>query len=109
MDRLIAAEAAELVLAQREEQRNTLEGYLYRLRDLLEGDDDKPFVKCSTAEERQRIREKMEEKMEWFHQNQDDAETSGFIEQRAALECVFPPRSYVVIWTGTDDMYVQGS
>lgn len=87
--RLIAAEAAELVVAQREEQRNTLEGYLYRLRDLLEGDDDKPFVKCSTAEERQRIKEKMEEAMGWFQHNQDEAETVGFIEQRSGLECVF--------------------
>lgn len=86
--RLIAAEAAELVVAQREEQRNVLEGYLYRLRDLLEGDGERPFFKCSTKEERERIKSKMEEAMSWFQQNQDDAETAGFVEQRATLECV---------------------
>lgn len=85
---MIAAEAAEQVLAQREEQRNTLEGYLYKLRDLLEGDEDKPFVKCSTPEERRKIKEKMEETMGWFQHYQDEAETAGFVEQRSGLECV---------------------
>jgi len=76
----------EAVVAQREEQRNTLESYLYRLRDLLDGDDQQPFVQCSREAERRAISRKLEEVFRWFHDNSDHAQTQDFREKRASIE-----------------------
>ncbi len=49
-------EAEEAAIATREEQRNILEGYLYKLRDLLD------------------------------HTHADDAQTKDLVEKRSSLE-----------------------
>ena len=52
---LIKMEAEEAAIAAREEQRNILEGYLYKLRDLLDSDSQHPFVTHSQDAERRAI------------------------------------------------------
>ena len=88
-DRLKAIDAEEGVKRRREEARNTLEGYIYKLRDLL-GDDssEAPFMKCSQASERKRISEKVDEAYSWLQEHGDDAETIQYIDHRTALEYV---------------------
>jgi hypoxia up-regulated 1 len=72
---------------RKEEARNTLEGYLYKLRDLLDEDNtDTPFKTCSQANERNAIQAKVEETMLWLHDKGDVAETSEFLDKRISLE-----------------------
>jgi hypoxia up-regulated 1 len=81
-------EAEEAAIAAREEQRNILEGYLYKLRDLLEGDSQNPFVKCSQESERRALSRQMKEVSNWLQTHADDAQTRDFVEKRSSLECV---------------------
>lgn len=75
---------------RRENARNTFEGYLYRLRDLLEDEDEsKPFKKCSQEVERASIKKKLDESMNWLHETGDNAETAQFYDKRNALEFVY--------------------
>ncbi|KAI0063322.1 actin-like ATPase domain-containing protein [Artomyces pyxidatus] len=90
-DRLIDMERKEAAKAQREEQRNTLEGYLYRIRDLLDGDETQPFIKCSKESERQSLERKLTEVSNWFHREAETADTVDFIGKRSILEAIeFP-------------------
>ena len=85
--RLRAIDAEEATKNRREEARNSFEGYLYRLRDLLT-DDNKgtPFMKCSQDGERREISEKLDESFQWLFDRGDLAETSQFLNKRIALE-----------------------
>jgi hypoxia up-regulated 1 len=85
---LIKMEAEEAAIAAREEQRNILEGYLYKLRDLLEGDGQHPFVKCSQESERRALSRHLKDVSNWLHTHADDAPTKDFVERRSSLECV---------------------
>ncbi|KAI0270552.1 actin-like ATPase domain-containing protein [Gloeopeniophorella convolvens] len=89
--RLLRMEADEAAVAAREEQRNVLEGYLYRLRDLLDGDAEQPFVKCSQETERRAIARQLRDVSDWFHAHADEAQTKDFIEKRASLETLERP------------------
>ena len=74
---------------RREEARNALEAYMYRMRDLLEDtNQDTPFRKCSQPEERKAITDKLAETMTWLHERGDLAETSQFYDKRNAIEWV---------------------
>ena len=73
----------------REEAYNTLEAYLYRLRDLLEDRPDTPFMKCSKSSERQAISHKLADTTAWLHEEGETADTAALREKRAALECVY--------------------
>ena len=89
-DKLRAIDAEEGAKRRREEARNTLEGYIYKLRDLLADESsDSPFVKCSQPSERKRIAEKVDEAYSWLQEHGDDADTIQYIDQRTALEYVF--------------------
>jgi hypoxia up-regulated 1 len=92
---LIKMEAEEAAIAAREEQRNILEGYLYKLRDLLEGDSQHPFIKCSQESERRGISRQLKEVSNWHQAHADEAQTRDFVEKRSSLECVNFP------WTHT--------
>jgi len=92
--RLIKLEAEEAAIAAREEQRNILEGYLYKLRDLLESDSQHPFVRHSQDSERRAISRKLKDVSNWFHTYADDAQTKDFIEQRSSLEAIERPIVY---------------
>ncbi|CAA7262192.1 unnamed protein product [Cyclocybe aegerita] len=90
--RLRAIDAEEAAKSRREEVRNTFESYLYRLRDLLEDENDgAPFKKCSQEEERKAIAEKLENSFSWLHDRGDLAETSQFLDKRNALETLERP------------------
>lgn len=69
-----------------EEARNNLEGYLYKLRDLLSDDSETPFMKCSQSGERSAIQNKVEETLAWMHNEADNADTTQFLEKLSNLE-----------------------
>ncbi|GJE92876.1 HSP70-domain-containing protein [Phanerochaete sordida] len=85
-DRLRAIDLAEGAKRRHEEARNTLEGYLYRVRDLLEEKGETPFRKCSKEQERSALGEKLDETFAWLAEHGEDASTSELIERRSALE-----------------------
>lgn len=85
--RLLAVDSEEAAKRHREEAHNTLEAYMYRLRDLLEDTSPTtPFFKCSQDGERRRISEKLQETFTWLSDYGDDADTRELIEKRTALE-----------------------
>jgi hypothetical protein len=92
--RLREVERDEATKRRREEARNSLEGYLYRVRDLLsDPNSDTPFMKCSQEEERKSLSEKVEETMSWLHDRGDLAETSQLYDKRNAVEYAALARS----------------
>lgn len=70
----------------REEAHNTLEGYLYKLRDLLDDGPETPFMKCSQSSERQTLSHKLSETIAWLHDEGDTADTVQLWEKRSVLE-----------------------
>ncbi|KZT03291.1 actin-like ATPase domain-containing protein [Laetiporus sulphureus 93-53] len=90
--RLIAVDNEEATKRRREEARNTLEGYTYRLRDLLEDNSPtSPFMKCSQEAERKRIAEQLEETFTWLSENGEDADTRDLLDKRGTLESLEHP------------------
>ncbi|KAI0291592.1 heat shock protein 70 family [Russula brevipes] len=89
--RLIKIEAEEVAIATREEHRNILEGYLYKIRDLLESDGQHPFVRHSQESERRAISRQLKDVSSWFHAHSDNAQTKHFIEKRSSLEAIERP------------------
>ncbi|KAI0299025.1 Hsp70 protein-domain-containing protein [Multifurca ochricompacta] len=89
--RLIKMEAEEAAIAAREEQRNILEGYLYKMRDLLESDSQHTFVKCSQESERRAISRQLKDVSNWFNTHADEAQTKDFREKRLSLEALERP------------------
>jgi hypoxia up-regulated 1 len=86
--RLSEQEAKELAVSMREEQRNALEAYIYRTRDVLAGDSDHPFIMCSKEGERKALSQQLEEVARWFSDHQETAETKDFLERRLSIQCV---------------------
>lgn len=87
--RLRVLDNEEAAKNRKDEARNTLESYLYRMRDLLDDENpDTPFKKCSQESERQTITEKLEDSFAWLHDRADVAETSQFLDKRISLEWV---------------------
>jgi hypoxia up-regulated 1 len=90
--RLRELDRDELAKHRKEEARNSLEGYLYRVRDLLDAQNpETPFKKCSQEAERAAIAEKLEETISWLHDKGDLAETSQFYDKRNVIEYVLFP------------------
>ncbi|KAK0480495.1 Hsp70 protein-domain-containing protein [Armillaria luteobubalina] len=90
--RLRELDADETAKNRKEEARNTLESYLYKLRDLLDPENrDTPFKECSQDSERTAIAEKLEETITWLHDKGDVSETSQFLDKRIALETLERP------------------
>lgn len=96
--RLAAIDRLEAAKRRKEEARNTLEGYLYRLRDLLDDEPTSPFMKCSQEQERLAIREKIEDSHAWLHEDGEDADTNQYLDRRAAIEWVSYLILYVMSW-----------
>ncbi|KAJ4307283.1 lumenal Hsp70 protein [Collariella sp. IMI 366227] len=63
-DRLKAFDASDRARRQREEALNQLEGYTYKVRDLLENE---AFIKHSTAEERATLEKKNSDASDWVY------------------------------------------
>ncbi|KAI0651124.1 actin-like ATPase domain-containing protein [Trametes meyenii] len=91
-EKLLAVDAEESAKRKREEARNTLEGYIYKLRDLLSDDSsESPFVKCSQPSERKALSEKVDNTLAWLQDHGDDATTIEYIDKRTALESLERP------------------
>ncbi|KIJ60918.1 hypothetical protein HYDPIDRAFT_169952 [Hydnomerulius pinastri MD-312] len=90
-DRLRALDSKEASKQLREEAHNTLEGYLYKLRDLLDDRSDTPFMKCSKPTERQAISQKLTETISWLHEEGETADTTALWGKRGALESLERP------------------
>lgn len=84
--RLLAIDREEAAKRRKEDARNGLEGYLYRVRDLLEEEGETPFRKCSKEPERKALKEKLEETVAWLHDHGDEANTPDYTKRRAAIE-----------------------
>ncbi|KIJ60915.1 hypothetical protein HYDPIDRAFT_31793 [Hydnomerulius pinastri MD-312] len=76
-DRLRALDNKEASKQLREGAHSTLEGYLYKLRDLLDDRSDTPFMKCSKPTERQVISQKLTETISWLHEEGEAADTTA--------------------------------
>lgn len=90
-ERLRALDNMEMSKQLREEAHNTLEGYLYKLRDLLSDGPETPFAKCSQPSERQTLSNKLSETIEWLHDEGDTADTLQLWEKRSVLETLEKP------------------
>ncbi|EPQ55862.1 actin-like ATPase domain-containing protein [Gloeophyllum trabeum ATCC 11539] len=92
-DRLAEVDYDEKAKQRKEEARNMLESYLYRLRDLLEDRDNEnsPFVKCSQESERRALEQKLRDAFAWLQEKADEAETSQLIGKRNELEALERP------------------
>ncbi|KAG6369740.1 Hsp70 protein-domain-containing protein [Boletus reticuloceps] len=90
-DRLRAIDSKEVLKRLREEAHNTLEAYLYKLRDILEDGPDSPFMKCSKASERQAISKKLADTIAWLHEEGEAADTTALREKRGTLELLERP------------------
>jgi hypoxia up-regulated 1 len=88
--RLLALDAAERAQKEREEAVNLLEGYIYRVRDILSEteNDETVFKEFSTEEERVAIRTLLEETAEWLLSIDANVATSTLRAKKAALEYV---------------------
>ncbi|PBK68326.1 actin-like ATPase domain-containing protein, partial [Armillaria solidipes] len=90
--RVAQLDVDEAAKNRKEEARNTLESYLYKLRDLLNPENrDTPFKECSQDSERAAIAEKLEETITWLHDKGDVSETLQFLDKRIALETLERP------------------
>lgn len=69
-DRLKAFDASDRARRQREEVLNQLEGFTYKVRDLLENEE---FIGASTAEERATLAKKNSETSDWLYEDGADA------------------------------------
>jgi hypoxia up-regulated 1 len=69
-DRLKAFSASDKARVQRDEAQNQLEGYIYRIRDILE---DESLLAVSTEAERTKIAKQASEASEWLSDEGDEA------------------------------------
>nr|CRX79209.1 hypothetical protein ls5931a1_00047 [Leucosporidium scottii] len=82
-DSLREAKAAETRKLQREEARNVLEAYIYKVRDLVE---DVAFGESSQEHERKVIREKTEAANEWLWDEGESAATKELKAKKSEIE-----------------------
>ena len=81
--RLREMDQAEIRKVKREEARNGLEAYLYKLRDQIEG---AAFVESSTDNERTKLKEKLESATEWLSDIAESATMKDFKTRQSELE-----------------------
>ena len=84
--RLVALDNNEATRRRKEEAYNMLEGYLYRLRDYLDGEPTSPFKLYSKSEERKSLERRLEEALAWLNEHGENADTGELWAQREALE-----------------------
>ncbi|EST10132.1 Heat shock protein 70 family [Kalmanozyma brasiliensis GHG001] len=87
-DKLWTMSQAAVRKAAREEARNAIESYLYRVRDLV---DDPTYSSVSKAAERDSITTKTEELSAWISDEGETADTSTLKLKRASLESLIKP------------------
>ncbi|KAK4684151.1 hypothetical protein P7C73_g6049, partial [Tremellales sp. Uapishka_1] len=90
--RLTSVAEFETAKAAREEARNLLEGYLYRLSNLLSPDaDNKALHEFATTSERESIKKLVGETMEWLGDEAERAEEKVLRKKRSDLETLERP------------------
>ncbi|KAI9203941.1 Hsp70 protein-domain-containing protein [Polychytrium aggregatum] len=81
--RLSEMDAEDARRKAREEARNQLETYIYSSKELL-WDDDAEAV--TTEEQRETLKQRLEEKSDWLDDEAEKAETSAFVKQKREIE-----------------------
>ncbi|GAA6001699.1 uncharacterized protein JCM10292_004998 [Rhodotorula paludigena] len=86
--RLREAKSALTRKLAREEARNLLEAYVYRVRDLVDGGsrESDAFVAASTESERRAVKELQAKTDEWLWEESEQAETKALREKKRELE-----------------------
>ncbi|POY73017.1 hypothetical protein BMF94_3855 [Rhodotorula taiwanensis] len=86
--RLRDAKSALTRKLAREEARNVLEAYVYRVRDLVEGGsrESAAFLAASVEAERKAVRELQQKTAEWLFDDGEGAETKELKEKKRELE-----------------------
>ncbi|KAK1754390.1 putative heat shock protein family 70 protein [Echria macrotheca] len=87
-ERLKAFEASDRARRQREEALNQLEGYTYKVRDLIENE---AFVAASTPEERATLEAKTSETSDWLYGDGADATKEELKARLKALQDLVNP------------------
>lgn len=88
-DRLYVADVVMRKKAAREEARNVLEAYIYRIRDTV---DEEYFKKASKSTERDSIKKRIKELNDWLNAPEgDSAETAALKVKRVSLETLVSP------------------
>ncbi|OAQ73256.1 Hsp70 family chaperone [Pochonia chlamydosporia 170] len=87
-DRLKAFAASDKARFQREEALNQLEGYTYKIRDLLEGES---FVGASTERERSELSKKASEIGDWLYEDGAEAAKEVFKAKLKTLQDIVVP------------------
>ncbi|AEO71846.1 uncharacterized protein THITE_2124693 [Thermothielavioides terrestris NRRL 8126] len=87
-DRLKAFEASDRARREREEALNQLEGFTYKVRELVEKED---FIKHSTAEERATLEKKNSEASDWLYGDGADAPKEEFKSKLKELQAIVGP------------------
>lgn len=87
-DRLKAFEQSDKLRRQREEALNQLEGFTYKIRDLL---DSESFVAASTEKERKALEQKGSEASEWLYGDGADASKDELKKRIKGLQDIVTP------------------
>ncbi|SPO03521.1 related to stress protein ORP150 [Cephalotrichum gorgonifer] len=87
-DRLKAFEKSDRARVLREEAVNQLEGYTYKVRDLLDAED---FVAASTEAERETLRALASETGDWLYDGGADAPRDELTKRLKALKALVEP------------------
>jgi hypoxia up-regulated 1 len=87
IDRLTSISSFEAAKTAREEARNLLEGYLYRLSGLLDAEtDNKSLLEYSTPAEQEALSRLLKESFEWLSDHAEKADKKTLQAKRGALE-----------------------
>ncbi|KAG6016535.1 hypothetical protein E4U43_003574 [Claviceps pusilla] len=87
-DRLKAFAASDKARFQREEALNQLEGYTYKVRDLLDSED---FIAYSTKQERATLTEKASEIGDWLYEDGAEATRDVLVNKLQVLQDIVVP------------------
>lgn len=87
-DRLKAFEQSDKLRRQREEALNQLEGFTYKIRDLL---DSETFVAASTDKERKALEQKGSEASDWLYGDGADASKDELKKRIKGLQDIVTP------------------
>lgn len=90
--RLASIATFEAAMRAREEARNILEGYLYRLSNLLEEDaENRALHEFATDSERANLKDLVAVTFDWLHENAEDADVKTLFGKRTAIETLESP------------------
>ncbi|TXT07154.1 hypothetical protein VHUM_03324 [Vanrija humicola] len=91
-ERLASIATFESAMKARAEARNMLEGYLYRLQNLLSDDaENRAIHEFAKPSERKVLSKLVEETFEWLHDHAEEADVKTLLAKRTALETVESP------------------